>query len=161
MGTAQLNFRTNGTHGTFQDMRFDFAHNGKSFGIVAGLQELNWKRAIERGEERANGSPFVQDVGTGEVSNEGNAVWLREAWDTFLEAAWGAQAGLFDIRGTMTTTYRRKNGKLVTIVITDLMIKAEDSQNKTGTDLLKVNVDLQIVGQIFVNGMGVFYGHTL
>jgi hypothetical protein len=158
---ASTDFRTNGTHASFQDLRFDLTSNGATFGIVKGLQELNWKRSIERGEERSNGSPFVEDVTTGEVSNEGNAVFLREAWDTLLDKFTAAGLGIFDVRGSLTVTYKKKDNKLVTVVITDVMFKTEDSQNKQGTEGLKVNIDLQIVGRIYVNGQGVFANDKL
>lgn len=159
-------FRTNGTLASFQDLRFDLdpgsdsssgsGSGSGSVGIVSGLQELNWKRSIERGQERQNGSPFVEDVTTGEVSFSGNGAFLREAWDTLTDKFAAKGLGIFDVRGTLTVTYKKKDGKIVTVVITGLMFKDEDNQNKQGTESLKVNVEFDIVGRIYVNGQGVF-----
>lgn len=156
MGTGTQEFRTNGTHASFQDLRFDFDSGKGPIGIVSGLQEFNWKRSIERGEERENGSPFVEDVTTGEVSFSGNCIFKREAWDTLLDKFAASDLGIFDVRGTLNITYKKKNGKIVTVTITGLMFKDEDNQGKQGTEALKVNIELQIVGRIYVNGQGVF-----
>lgn len=154
-------FRTNGTHASFQDFRFDFSDGSRSYGVLTGLQEFNWKESVERGEERENGSPFVSELTTGEYSAEGSLVWKREAFDAFVDKAASYGYGRFDLRGNATCIYRRKDGKLMTIVIKDVLLKSLDSQNKTGTEALKVNVDLQIAGRIYINGQGPFANDKL
>jgi hypothetical protein len=149
-------FRTNGTAASFQDWRFDLTDGTQSFGILAGIQEWNWSENVDRGEERANGSPYVQDVTTGEYACESNMVWMREAWDDFHDKLVTRGIGRFSMRGNATCVYKKKNGILVTETITGVMLKKRESSNKQGTEATKVNIDLQIVGRLYLNGKGPF-----
>lgn len=159
--TTKNDFRTNGTHAQFSDWRFDFDDGKTSISRSSGIQEFNWSENVDRGEERQEGSPFVEDVTTGDYSAEGSMVWKREAWDAFTDQLAKRGLGRFDWKGNATCVYTRKDGKVMTVTIRGVMLKKIDSQNKQGTEATKVNIDLQITGRIYVNGQGPFKNDRL
>ena len=148
-------FRVNGSAAQFIDWTFDFTDGSKSLGTQEGITELNWKESREQGESRDNGSPYANTTTSGDYSGSGSQKWEREAWDAFRDKLGKLGYGPFKLKGNITCTYKRKDGKVTKVFIEGFEYTDIDSQNAKGTDILSVSNEFKFK-RLFQNGVGPF-----
>ena len=152
---VEQQFRTNGSEAQFNDITFDFLRNGKSLGVQTGLKSFDYKLSREIGEERDNGSVYVEATTTGEVSCSGSMEWRRSKWDAFVKKLAQLGLGPFSLVADVTLTYTLPDGDVTTVFIERLEITDVDSQNKRGTDPLNITIEFKFK-KPFQNGVGPF-----
>ena len=78
MTTRLRNYRADGSIASFNDSTISVADGGFEIGILDGIQGMSVKESLDTGEEREAGSPFAEDVTTGDYSAEGSIDFKAE-----------------------------------------------------------------------------------
>jgi hypothetical protein len=157
----QKSYRADGSHATFNDSTISCSDGKFEIGILDGIQGMSVKETLDIGEEREAGSPFAEDVTTGDYSAEGSIDFKAEAWDRFKEKLNKAGIGHFGTEFTFSWTYRRKDNKTTNIVVKGARFSERGRDGKTGNEALKVTVSFKIAGKgarLYENGYDAFGG---
>lgn len=158
---SQKSYRADGSHATFNDSTISCNDGKFDMGILDGIQGMSIKESIDLGEEREAGSPFAEDVTTGDYSAEGTIDFKAEAWDRFKEKLNKKGIGHFGTAFDFTWTYRRKDNKTTSIVVKSAYFSERSRDGKTGNEALKVTLSFKIVGKgarLYENGFDAFGG---
>lgn len=159
MATNTRNYRADGSHASFNDTTISVAEGKFEIGILDGIQGMSVKESLDTGEEREAGSPFAEDVTTGDYSAEGSIDFKAEAWDIFKAKLNAKGKGHFGTSFNFTWTYKRKDGKVTTITVRGARFTEKSRDGKTGSEALKVTVSFKVAGKgarIYENGYDAF-----
>lgn len=159
MTTRLRNYRADGSIASFNDSTISVADGWFEIGILDGIQGMSVKESLDTGEEREAGSPFAEDVTTGDYSAEGSIDFKAESWDRFKSKLNARGKGHFGTAFNFTWMYKLKNGTTTNIVIHGARFTEKSREGKTGSEALKVTMSFKIAGKgarLYENGYDAF-----
>ncbi|HMJ52402.1 MAG TPA: hypothetical protein VK540_10005 [Polyangiaceae bacterium] len=142
----------------FYSMEVEISIAGESFGIVKGIEEIEYTTTFNR-EKLRGGSrkPLLRT--DGDVDYEGSITWLKSWFDYLCDKSRELKIPLADLELLVNFSYAHKGEVLHTDTLVGVKLAEIGNSHSRGPDGLQTTSPLDVM-DIFYDGVNVF-GETL
>jgi hypothetical protein len=142
----------------FYSMEVEIAANDESFGIIKGIEEIEYTTTFNR-EKLRGGSRKPISRTDGDVDYEGSITFLKSWFDYICQKSRELKIPLADLELLLNFSYAHRGEVLHTDTIVGVKLAEIGNSHSRSPDPLQVTVPLDIM-DIFYDGENVF-GETM
>jgi len=142
----------------FYSMEVEVSSDGESFGIIKGIDEIEYVTTFNRDKLRGGSrKPLIRTEG--DVDYEASITWLKSWFDFLCDKSRELKIPLADLELLFNFSYAHKGEVLHTDTLTQVKLAEISNSHSRSPDGLMVTTPLDIM-DIFYDGVNVF-GETL
>jgi hypothetical protein len=140
----------------FCNLVLDLDGNGTPFGTVAGITDVSYGTGVER-EYQGGVDRFPTEMTDGVGTPTLSLTMFQYQYDAiYAHLAETGEAGPFGSEMSLSISFAKRGESVTRIDIPRFLLKSDSTQASRGPEAIKVQVECDVLGVVYRNGIGPF-----